>query len=75
MDQIENFHKTQSELEKMIKNKRLDEETKKLIETALEFGYSTAFCERTSDMNCSFFGATRYKEKYEEMKKLLKNGR
>jgi hypothetical protein len=75
MDQIENFHKTQSELEEMIKNKKLDEETKKLVETAIDFGYSAAFCERTSDMNGSFYGSTKYTEKYIEMKKLLKNDR
>jgi hypothetical protein len=72
MDQIENFNKTQSELEKMIKNKKLDEETKKMVETAMEFGFSAAFCARTSDMNGAFYGSMKYTDTYEEMKTLLK---
>jgi hypothetical protein len=76
MDQIENFNKTSSELEKIIRNKKLDEETKKLVETAMEFGYSAGDCLRTIELsgriNGSSNGLKYYTEAYEAMKTLLK---
>jgi hypothetical protein len=65
------YYKKQTELEKILKETTLTPEQKKIITTAVKFGYSAAFCQRTSDMNGSYFSADRYREGYENIVKML----
>lgn len=74
-DHGDNFYEKGKELEEILKNKNLDEETKKLIELAMDFSYSTAYCVRTCDMNGSYYVAMKYSEKYQKIKKILKDGK
>jgi hypothetical protein len=64
--------KKQSELEKMLQTAKLTDNQKKMVLTAAEFGYATAFCEKLCDMQGSFYAAQRYKDAYESTMEKLK---
>ena len=70
-NQTDIFHQRKIQLEKILKERELDKDEKVLLKLVLEFGYSTAYCSRTSDMNESFYGAERYDSVYQEIKKKL----
>ncbi len=65
------FSRTSADLEKKLAKTNLTAEQKALVQTAMEFGYSAAYCARTCDMNDNFSGAERYQTGYESMKKLV----
>jgi hypothetical protein len=54
-----------------LKNVELKNDEKQLIKNVLDFGYSAAFCERTSDMTQSYFNSTNYRNGYEKIRKML----
>ena len=51
-------------IEKYLKNhkKPFDENEKQFVVALMNFFYASAFCERTCDMNESFYAAQRYKD-------------
>lgn len=59
-------------LKKKIKGKSLTVREKELIKIAMEFGYASAYCSRTCDMNESFFAADNYSKDYLQMLGLLR---
>lgn len=65
MDNV--FSKKHAELENIIETTELTEKQKKIILTAVEFGYAAAFCERTADMNGSYNAAQRYERVYSDI--------
>lgn len=64
---------TQSEkkqqLKGLLKETTLTKEEKKLIKTAMEFGYASAYCARTCDMSQSFYAAGNYEDDYKSILK------
>ncbi|MBW3022598.1 hypothetical protein KY308_00655 [Candidatus Woesearchaeota archaeon] len=71
-DMQEVFSKRKTTLEKMLKDAdQLAPAQKRLLRTALEFGYSAAFCESRHDMQGSFHAAEEYKREYEKVRELL----
>jgi hypothetical protein len=60
-----------SELEAMLLNAQLTPEIKTMVKTAIEFGYAAAFCERTADINDSYFQSEQFRRQYDEMLKKL----
>lgn len=65
-DMREIFEEKKKQLEGTVTETVLGEEQRELIMTAMEFGYSAAFCQRTCDMNGSFSQANRYSEIYKQ---------
>lgn len=66
------FSERQADIEKMLKTAELTDKEKKTILTAIEFGYATAFCERTCDMNGLYYQSQKYRDIYEQIRKKLK---
>ena len=71
-DQRDVFNEKGRELEKILKDGQLSEETKRIAAIALEFGYSAAFCSRTCDMNGPYYQSQKYQDNYNQIKKSLK---
>ncbi len=71
-DMRDTFLEKSNELEKALKSTKLSKKQKALVKTAMEFGYSVAFCERAADINASFYKAQEYKDKYSKMLRRIK---
>ena len=61
------FSKRQSDLEEMIETIKLTKDQKKMVLTAVEFGYAAAYCARTHDMNDNFLQAHKYETDYKQI--------
>lgn len=72
-DMRDTCEEKQSELDKVIKFGVLSETEKKHMLLAMEFGFTTAFCARTCDINESWFAAQQYSDTYQEFKKKLED--
>jgi len=73
MDMREKVTELESKLKEQLKDETLTKNQKKIIATALEYGYASAFCSRTCDMNESFFAAGQYTDDYKKMLKEVNN--
>lgn len=62
------FGRKQAELEKLLGEAELNQNQKKLVLTAMEFGHAAAYCARTCDMNGSFFAGDQYEGSYQGFK-------
>lgn len=71
MDMRDTCDEKQSELDKVIKLGALSKKEKEHMLLAMEFGYASAFCSRTCDMNESWFAGGQYTDTYKEFKKKL----
>lgn len=69
---IDEFSERKADIKKILETAKLTNNEKKTILTAIEFGYATAFCERTFDMNESYFQAQKYRNIYEQIREKLK---
>lgn len=72
MDMRATFDEKQSALTKTLKTPLTDEQ-KQLMLLALEFGYVSALCSRTCDMNESWYAASTYTDQYNKIRDQLKN--
>ena len=70
-DMRDTYSRKSADLEKKLAKTSLTPEQKDLVQTAMEFGYSAAFCARTCDMNGNFSEAERYQAEYQSMRDLL----
>lgn len=60
------------ELNSLMERCNLSDEQKSALRLGLELGYAAAFCERTCDMNGSYFVAQSYQNGYKEVLEKLK---
>ncbi|MDD4353687.1 MAG: hypothetical protein PHN56_04480 [Candidatus Nanoarchaeia archaeon] len=65
------FFTLAGELEAKLKAVKLGILEKELIIKALDLGYSAAFCERTADMQESYYESEKYRQGYIKIKNLL----
>jgi len=70
-DLREVFSEDRAKLEKLLKEVKLDPQTKELVLLTLEFGYAAAHSSRTCDMNQSYTAAQRFDDGYHAMEKLI----
>jgi hypothetical protein len=75
MDAIETFNQNKLELERILKSGELNEDTKKIIAKAMDFGYSASFCSSRYDKLRSEVGDIKYSEEYIQIRELLENGK
>ena len=65
-DMRDEFGDRKRELEKTLTETVLSEEQRRTIVLAMEFGYSAAYCQRTSDMSGIWSASDRYLRGYEQ---------
>jgi hypothetical protein len=70
-DQRKVFEETGKELERALKTTHINLRTLELIKTAMRFGYSTAYCARTCDMDERFNQAETYHSAYDSIIALI----
>lgn len=71
-DMRDEHYKLKNLLIQKIKEKLLTEKEKDIIKIALEFGYASAYCSRTCDMNESFYAAGNFDDAYKHILEMLK---
>lgn len=67
MDMRKKVTELKSKLKELLEKESVTEGQRDLIATAMEFGYASAYCARTCDMNESFFAGMQYDDEYTQM--------
>jgi hypothetical protein len=70
-DMRDTFSETKRALEKSLSENTLSPEQRQIVLEAMMFGYSAAYCSRTSDMQGGFFGAQEYENGYNRIREEL----
>ena len=70
-DMRDTFYEAKKALEKILSEDKLSLNERKIILTAMNFGYTAAFCSRTCDLNGSFLAAQEYDDGYKQVREKI----